>query len=371
MSNKDDIFDDDKSDKGNKTIKADGQEFCESIGVDIGTSSIVSSRKKKNGEFVNKFHRNMLFPIDVSDEASDLLEKSSYNYVKVDKKYFIFGDDSISICNAMGEKNDLILRPMSSGIINPNLKESSDLLLHIIKSVVGEPLVKGEKLRVSIPGQAINQDIDNTFHKMVLLGLFRDMGYDPKPVNEAMAIAYSENPTSKDGEEIVPLSGVSISCGAGQTNLALLFKGMELGSFSITKSGDYIDEQVAKATGVPKSKIIKRKEKDFSLINVDHKDKVLSALSIYYTEYIDRICHLMAKEFTKRGSEISGALEIVVGGGGSIVPGFIPMLENSIKEQDFPFKILKIRHAKNPFFAVSNGCLLRALSDTQKQERQK
>lgn len=365
----DDIFDDDK--KVVKTDKQDRQELCESIGVDIGTSNIVSSRKKKDGSFVNRFHRNMLFPIDVSEEASDLLEKSSYNYVKVDKKYFIFGEDAISICNATGEKNDRILRPMASGIINPNLKESSDLLFHIIKSVVGEPLVKGEKLRVSIPAQAINQDIDNTFHKMVLLGLFRDLGYDPKPVNEAMAIAYSENPISKDGDEITQLSGISISCGAGQTNLALLFKGMELSSFSITKSGDYIDEQVAKATGVPKSKIIKRKEKDLDLINVDHKDRILSALAIYYTEYIDRICHLMAQEFTKRGSETSGALEIVVGGGTSLPKGFIKLFENSIQEQDFPFKILKIRHSSSPFFAVSNGCLLRALADTQKQEKQR
>ena len=74
-----------------------------------------------------------------------------------------------------------------------------------------------------------------------------------------------------------------------------------INSFSITKSGDYIDEQVSKVTGVAKSKITKKKERDLKLDNVDNSDRVITALSIYYEEYVARICHLISQEFTKSG----------------------------------------------------------------------
>ena len=363
----DEFFADDKE---TKTEKTDKREFKFGRGLDIGTSNLVVSRQLKDGTFVNKFHRNMLFQLDASDEANDLLDKSNYMYVKVDKKYFIIGEDAISICNALGGKNEII-RPMKDGLLSANLKEASDLLFYIIKAVVGPPTVPNEPLRFCIPANAIDKDSDNVFHKMILTNFLKKLGYDAKPVNEACCVAYSENPIVKNDEETFQLSGLSISCGAGMTNLALLFKGMELASFSITKSGDYIDDMVAKVTGVPKSKIIKRKEKELDLENVDHKDKVLSALSIYYTEYINRIAHLIAQEFTKRGSELTGAAEVVIAGGTSMPKGFTSLLESSLKEQEFPFEILKVRASSNPFYSVANGACIRALSDVAKQQKSK
>jgi len=360
----DDIFDDD-----NKTEKTVNKEFKPGVGVDIGTSNIVVSRQTKDGTFVNKFHRNMLYPLDVSDESSDLLEKGSYLYVRVDKKYYVVGEDALNLVNAIGKGE--IVRPMKDGILNPSLKESSDLLFYIIKAVVGEPLIKNEPLRFCIPANPIDQDIDNTFHKMILNGFFKTLGYEPKSVNEGMCVAYDCNPVVKNDEGTNNLSGISISCGAGMTNLALLYKGMELSSFSITKSGDYIDEQVSKVTGFLKSKITKRKEKELNLEKPNHSDRALSALYIYYGEYVNRVAHLIAQEFTKRGSDIQGETEIVVAGGTSLPKGFISMFENSIKEKDFPFKISNIRHSKTPFYSVAQGACIRAMADVAKLEKSK
>jgi actin-like ATPase involved in cell morphogenesis len=361
----DDIFDEEKNVK-----KEEKREFRYGVGVDVGTSNIVVTRQTKDGTFINKFHRNMLFPMDISDESTDLLEKSNYLYVKSGNKVYVVGEDAISLCNALGGKNEII-RPMQDGLLNPALKDASDLLFYIIKAVVGEPLCPNECLRFCIPANAIDKDSDNIFHKMILTNFFKKLGYNAKPINEAMAVAFSENPKVKSEDEVYQLSGVSLSAGAGMTNLALLFKGMELGTFSITKSGDYIDEQAAKVTGVPKSKITKRKEKELDLENVDHKDRVLSALSIYYSEYVSRVAHLIAQEFTKRSSEIAGEAEVVVAGGTSMPKGFIKIFEDSLREQEFPFKIARVRASENPFFSVANGCCIRALSDTQKQEKQK
>jgi actin-like ATPase involved in cell morphogenesis len=342
-------------------------EFKPGIGVDIGTANIVVSKMDKDGNFINRYHRNMLYPLDVSDEAADLLDKSNYLYVKVDNKFFVVGDDALSLVNALGKGE--VIRPMAKGLLNPSLKEASELLFYIIKAVVGEPNIPQEPLRFSIPANAVNSDIDNLFHKMVLTNFFKAIGFSPKPVNEAMAVAYDSNPKIKEEDKEIPLSGVALSAGAGMTNLASCFKGLELNSFSIVNSGDYIDEQVSKVTGVAKSKITKRKEKELDLTKHEHSDRVLSALNIYYGEYVSRISHLIAKEFTKLGSEIQGAAEIVVAGGTSMPKGFCKLFEDSLAETELPFKIWRVRAATSPFFAVSNGCCLRALSDYKKVQK--
>ena len=71
--------------------------FKPGVGVDVGTSNIVVVRQTEDGTFVNKFHRNMLFPLDITDESADLLERSNYFFVKVGKKYYVIGEDALSL----------------------------------------------------------------------------------------------------------------------------------------------------------------------------------------------------------------------------------------------------------------------------------
>jgi hypothetical protein len=335
------------------------------IGVDVGTSSIVVTRQTVDGKFVSKFHRNMLYPLEVSEESSDLITKSSYLYVKVDDKYYVVGEDALTLVRALGTGE--VVRPMKDGILNPSLKESSELLFYIIKACVGDAIIDNEPLRFCIPANPIDAKFDNTFHKMILLNFFKKLGFDAKAVNEAMCVAYDCNPVMKEDEKSTPLSGIVLSAGAGMTNLALCYKGMEVHSFSITGSGDQIDEQVAKVTGIQKSKVTKMKEKDLDLGKDNTSDRVLSALEIYYYEYINRVCSLIAREFANRNTDLSGEVEIVVAGGTSMPKAFCDLFTKTIEEQDFPFKIYRVRHSETPFYSVSQGACLRALSDAAKK----
>ena len=363
MSNKDDIFDDDKTDKGNKAVKVES-EFKPGIGVDIGTSFLCTTRQKKTGEFVSKFHRNMVFPMDVSEEAENLLSKGDYLYVRVDDKYYICGNDALSISNVTGGE---VMRCMKDGFINPSIKESSDLLFYIISSIVGKPIIDNENLVFSVPGQPIDGSMNNLFHKMVLNGFFSKMGYDAKDVNEAMAICYNDNPIMNDSDnKKVPLSGISISFGAGMQNLALSFKGMGLIEFSCMKSGDYIDEMTSNVTGVLKGKVIRIKEKDLNLDKIDMENRVQVALGIYYDDLINRVVHNISNKFKEKSSEFDGEIEIVIGGGTAMVPGFCKKFEEAIKKSSMPFKIYRIRPSSSMFFAVTQGCCLKAQSNYQK-----
>ena len=343
--------------------------FKPGVGVDVGTSNIVVARQTEDGTFVNRFHRDMLYPMDVSDESADLLDRSDYLFVKVKDKYYIVGEDALKLVNAIGKGE--VVRPMQDGILNPSLKESSELLFYIIKAVVGDPIIENEPLRFSIPANPIDQNLDNLFHKMVLNSFFEKMGYDSKHVNEAMCIGYDTNPIMKTDDGEAPLSGICCSCGGGMVNIALMYKGLELNSFSITKSGDEIDERVSQVTGMAKSKVIKIKEKKIDLSNVDMSDRVQSAISIYYDEMISRVIYLISKTFIEKASEMDGEVEVVVAGGTSMAPGFCDRFSRELKSSDIPFDVYRVRQADSPFYSVSQGACIRAQADYAKQQKNK
>jgi len=337
------------------------------VGVDVGTSNIVVSRQKSDGTFVNRFHRNMLYELEVSDESSDLLERSDYLYVKVNGKYYVVGEDALKLVNAIGKGE--IIRPMKDGILNPSLQESSELLFYIIKAVTGDPIIENEPLRFSVPANPVDSDLDNLFHQMILTDFFKKMGYAPKPVNEAMCVCYDCSPVMiEDGEE-TKLTGITCSCGGGMWNIALAFKGLPLVEFSCTKSGDNLDEQVAKVTGISKNKVIRVKEKKLDLENVDMSDRVQSALSIYYDEMLNRMVHHIGESFKDKKSELEGEIEIVVAGGTSMAPGFCNRLSEVVKNSNLPFKISAVRHSNTPFYSVCQGASLRAQADMSKLKK--
>jgi actin-related protein len=173
----------------------------------------------------------------------------------------------------------------------------------------------------------------------------------------------------RDDDENVPLSGISLSAGGGMTNIALSYKGLSLQEFSVTKSGDYIDEQAAIMTGSKKSKVIKVKEKSLDLNKFDINDRIQSALVVYYGEMIDRMIHYASNKFKGLNSEVDGEIEIVVAGGTSMAPGFCQKLQEAINNENFPFKVYRVRHSETPFYSVSQGACIRAQADYNKKQK--
>jgi hypothetical protein len=213
--------------------------------------------------------------------------------------------------------------------------------------------------------------MNNLFHQMVLQNFFTKLGYSAKPVNEAMCVCFDENPIMKtEGEKDSPLSGICISCGGGMWNISLAYKGLGLIEFSCTKSGDYLDEQVSKVTGVSRSKVLKVKEKTLNLEKIDFSDRVITALSIYIDEMIDRMIYHITNQFKEKSSEMEGQIEIVVAGGSSMAPGFIKRFEQIVQKSELPFKIYQVRHSQNPFYSVGQGACLRAQADFAKVKQE-
>jgi len=170
-----------------------------------------------------------------------------------------------------------------------------------------------------------------------------------------------------EGESEYPLTGLSLSCGAGMANACLAVNGLPTVEFSITKSGDHIDQQVAAATGERLTRIIRVKEKELDL-GQEPANEMLQALSIYYDEFIKRILTKMGQEFTARKVSLDGAIDIVVCGGTAMARNFIGRAQKVVAGLDLPFKIRAVRLSDDPFYSVAEGACLAALSDHDKKE---
>jgi len=337
------------------------------IGVDVGTANLCVCRRDVDGNFVVSHHRNMLLEMDASDEASDLLARSSYLYLKSNGKYYVVGEDALKLVNAIGHGN--ILRPMQDGLLNPNLKSGQALMNHILEVIVGKPLEANEPLRFSVPANPVDRpETNNLFHSMILTEFFKGLGYSAKPINEALCNIYNEAPSMVVDDESMPLTGLSASFGAGMCNACLAVNGLPTVEFSITKSGDHIDNQVSAVTGERTSKIVRVKERELDLSNIPPDNNVLRALGIYYDELLARTLNGIAKEFTRRGVSLDGSVDMVICGGTAMAKGFVPRAKMVIEKLDLPFKIKDVRLASNPFYSVSQGACLAAMSDWEKRK---
>jgi len=336
------------------------------VGLDVGTANIVVSRMTSTGNFINTTCRNMLFELPISDESSDLLERGNYLYAKCNNKFFVIGKDAMSLVNALGSGE--VMRPMKDGLLNPELKESQELLFHIIGALVGEPLEEDEPIRFSVPANPVDApDKNNVFHQMMIQNFLSSLGYDASDLNEGLGVVYDSNPVMKVDEEIIPLTGFGISMGGGMFNVAGAYKGLSVCEFSVTKSGDYIDEQAASVTGLPVSKITKIKETELDLTNVDFSNRAIAALSIYYDETIKRAVKNIKSELAKSDRDFEGPCEIILAGGTSMIPGVDARFKQILNKESLPFEVMDVRLSEHPFYSVAQGMCLRARSDWEKR----
>lgn len=352
-------------------------------GLDLGTMNIVAAFPDKvdDTEIVFSSERNMFAECRQNmEDPEQILEDNKYAYVKYDGNFYVIGEDCLKISEIenlfkkTGSQTSYftsVRRPMKSGLLNTAQEQTVSLVIikEIISRLIGPPKYKGEVVCFCSPGDPSNSDANVTYHKRVLTNVIKSLGYRAECINEAHALALSENPKAEDGnggEE--EYTGLSCSLGSGMINICLVKKQLPLLTFSIQGCGDWIDEESAKVAGVDVTTITRFKEKKFDLNNIDPMDIKQSALEIYYDAMIENIVKNFSAKFEKipANEKIDTAFEIIVGGGTSMVPGFIEKFRSVIDGMDLPFKVKGVRMAQHPLFAVANGCLAKAMAVEKK-----
>jgi actin-like ATPase involved in cell morphogenesis len=326
-------------------------------GADIGTMNVISSRKSNDGKVIFKRDRDVF--IELPEEATDaksFMDQAGAKLVTIDNKHYVVGEEAVNFASFLGQE---FKRPLKSGLINPNEDELAIQMLDvIISSVLGEPKEQNEKCVFCVPAAPLDENRNVTYHQKTLEYIIQRHGYTPKAINEAQAIIYSELASNQ-------LTGIALSFGAGMVNLCCTYRGFPVFSFSLARSGDWIDEQVKQATGKTSAEVTMIKETELDL-SIDSENRVCRYLKNYYEELIDYVIRNIIKKFeaTKTippilnaKNKLAESIPIVLAGGTSSCHGFAEMFRDRLEKSQFPFKISKIIVAQDPLYTVAKGLL--------------
>ena len=151
------------------------------------------------------------------------------------------------------------------------------------------------------------------------------------------------------------------------------YKGQPTITFSVSRGGDWIDQNVSASVGVVESRVTNVKERDLDLTNPSigkkKEKRVREALVFYYEDLIEYILKYFIEQFNENadGLSIDEEIPIIVSGGTSKPKNFVELFRQVLDEEsEFPYDSSEIRQAEVPLIAVSKGCLIYGLWDSKK-----
>jgi actin-like ATPase involved in cell morphogenesis len=330
------------------------------VGLDVGTMNLVCTRSDMPDKV--SMMRNVFLKLDKED--FNISEMNDISYVENDEgDVYIIGQDAFRLANIFGHE---VSRPMEKGLISQKEIGAIDVLTIMLKNLIGDTSGSDAYCCYSIPAESIDESRSVTYHERVFGSILGSLNLNSTPINEAMAIIYSECMKEK-------FSGIALSFGAGMCNCAVAYKGIELMKFSTSRSGDWIDKNVAESLGIVKNRVTGVKEKSFDLqmghLNETNKKtkRILEALQYYYENMISyNIKKITSKFETEIDTEIEESMPIIISGGTSLPQGFLEMFKEQLNKSNLPFEISEIRRAVNPLHAVAQGMLIKSSADIKK-----
>ena len=328
-------------------------------GLDCGTSFYIAATEDRI-----KKQRNAFLTVDGEvNQVKRMLKRQRIPFVEKAGKIHIVGQHAFNYAQIFSTSE--LKRPMKSGLLNPNEKDALPVLNAIIGELLGEAK-DGETCVYCIPSKPIDVQREVSYHEDVLRTIIEQYGYSVKKIEEAVAIGY-------EGLVDTQLTGVAISMGAGMCNIAVMYQGMTALSFSVSRGGDWIDENVSMDTGVSRAKVTSIKENSNTLDlssanyqNIYEEDtdeaNVLIAIRSYYGALVNYLLTNLKVQFegVENVPNFPEAVPIVIGGGTSLVKGFLDVFNEQFDQNDFPIPISEIIHIEDAHTAVARGCLSEA-----------
>jgi hypothetical protein len=323
------------------------------VGLDIGTSRIVVAGGPNGHKALTQLNAFVGVPYSKMTEA--ILQQNKMVYHRNGKELFVFGSDSERFASFF---NAIPRRPMQLGVLNPQEPMGQQIIQAIIESVVPRAR-KSELLCFSVPGKGDGADSNLVYHEAILKNFLGSLGYEARAVNEGLAVVFAELQNEN-------FTGIGISCGGGMCNVCVAFLSVPMMTFSIPMAGDYIDHSVAQVVDEPITRVRLIKEESLDLSR-QPKDKVTSALHIYYDEVINSLVTKLRDEFenSRQLPKLDRPMPIVVSGGTAKPKGFLQKFEAAVKAGGFPVQISDVRLASEPLTATARGCYIAAMSEVR------
>jgi hypothetical protein len=293
--------------------------------------------------------------LDLEADAKRSLRMSGVDYIRKEGSddIIVIGEGALTMANLFKRE---VRRPLSRGVISAGELDAQWILSQLIRRVIGVPRTAREFCFYSVPAEPVdNPGQDIVYHTEVFRSILDEHGYLGRPTNGAMAIIFSQCAQEK-------FSGLSASFGSGMVNVALAYQANSGMEFALSRAGDWIDQQAARAIGKTASQMCAIKERGLDLRKPEGREQ--QAFVMYYRNVIEYTLKSIASEFKKVANDIDlpEPIPFVVSGGTTKAGGFMELVEEEFDQvrRKFPIQISEVRHATNPLTAVAEGLLVLA-----------
>jgi hypothetical protein len=343
------------------------------VGLDVGTHMLIASEADASGQITYREQVDAFFGMDSTDESKSMLDQLDVAYIEKNGKTYVLGENARKFANMFKQESR---RPMQTGCLNKKDIEALGMLNALLSNLLEEG--HGAPLVYSVTSQPLGTEMSFDYHKAQVESLLKAKGYEPKPIQEARAIALAELGDNR-------FTGMAISCGSGTTTVWLGLMGMDNPNFqfSVDRGGDWIDSNSAENfAGLTKTKVQTVKErgikiKEYEEAKTDHLEgaelteaRAKQALSIYYRKYIEAVVKGIKFKLEKETlPEFDGPIPIVIAGGTSSPEDFIEVFTEEWNKAKTGLPISEIRKAKDHFRSVSKGCLIAAQLEAKKMAK--
>jgi len=328
--------------------------------VDIGTGNLIAARRNKKGKIKFTHERDAFIYVGKWEQVKNKLKRTNISYTKLDNSVYVLGTAAYNYANIFGAVE--LRRPMALGMLNPKERNSLPIMKELLKSVLGPPEKKDEICAYVTPSEPIDVESHTVYHQDITESIVSSLGYKPINIKESVALAYA-------GLADENLTGAAISFGAGMANACIIYEGLSALDFSVTKSGDYIDQNAARETGSPIARITAMKEEaSFSLDpKSTSNSREILAISSYYRYTVKNILAQMINLFntSEKMPHFAEPIKIVCGGGTAMADGFIELFKEEFKNLEFPIDVKAFEVVKEPFYAVARGALSEAIMEEE------
>lgn len=337
--------------KTDTTLKTDATKKP-AIGLDVGTSRIVTARQADQG-FKYDFQLNAFVSIPYSKMTASVLLKEGIPHEVDGNEIVVHGNESERFADLLKKETR---RTMSRGVLNAEEPDSVKLIQAITASLTGKG-EKGQKLCFTVPAAPLGAEENLTYHEATLREMLSGLGYEVSSINEGLAVVYGEL-------ESTNYTGIGISCGGGLCNVCFAYLSVPVLSFSIPKAGDFIDASAASVMGERANRVRMLKEQSFYL-NGHFEDKFKQVVGVYYDDMIQSLATGMRNAFQggRNLPKLSKPIPVVLSGGTAMPRGFRDRFEKILRESEFPVEISEIRMAEDPLTTTARGALVAALCD--------
>ena len=340
-----------------KQSKKTSKDHPKFVGIDIGTNFVVSAVEENEAKTKYSMIRSAFLQLDRSTRNVKMLQNLGHAYIDTGDKLFLVGDPAVDLANMFSEE---VKRPMKKGVLSPSEKDAIEVMRLLVKEVLKDIVGPTTIVAYSSPADPVDGSFNTLYHKDLMQSiLLKDVGVAKAvPMNEAHALSYSE--LSNDG-----YTGLCCSYGAGMVNMVLSYAGMDAVKFSISKGGDWVDQNAAMSRGKTASQMQVIKEDGVDILNPKTPDE--QAISIYYRSLITESIESFNKMFknSDKPIQVKNPIPIVIAGGTSLAGGFVELFKQVVSEKGFPLPVKEIRKARDQLRSVAEGLLISAMDSEE------